>query len=360
MSVVTAVRARFQEPHGAAVRCTLCPHDCVLSEGESGLCGVRRNAGGELVTDVYGLAAVAQPSPIERKFLYHYAPGTRTYSFAAPGCNLRCSFCQNWIVSQMPKGDEPRLEGRRLEPAELVAEAVARDCPVVACTYTEATIFFEYALDVARRCRAAGLGFVWKTNGYTHAAPQAEMIPLLSAVNVDLKSFVEETHQRVVGGRLGPVLESIRRYRAAGVWLELTTPVIPTVNDSPAELDGMARFIRDELGPQTPWHLTRFHPDHELKHLPPTPRETLHTARERALALGLRFVYTDAESRGEGWHTCCPGCGAVVVEREQYRLTADRLVDGCCPACGARVAGRWSGITCSRGGTGPLPPAPRG
>lgn len=334
-----AVSARHWHREAGGVCCDLCPHECRLGPNEVGVCGVRRRVGDELVSDVYGRVAVARPATVESKVLYHFLPGAKTYSFAAPGCNLRCRFCQNWLVSQAPKGAAPSLDGRELSPAGLVAEAVAAGCTVLACTYTEPSVFFEFAMDAARLARAAGLRVVWKTNGYLNAAPQREAADWLDAVNVDIKTARDATYRRVVGGRLRPVLEAARRYGELGVWTEVATPVIPTVNDSDGELAALGRFILHELGPDTPWHLTRFHPDYELRGLPPTSAEKLAAARQQALALGLRYVYTDAAPRGDGWNTVCRGCGAVVVERAQYGLVASRLTGAACSECGERLAG---------------------
>ncbi|NUP99321.1 MAG: AmmeMemoRadiSam system radical SAM enzyme [Armatimonadetes bacterium] len=330
--------ARWWHREGAAVVCDLCPHRCRLEAGETGTCGVRKHLAGELVSLAYGLVAAAHAAPIERKFLYHFLPGASSYSFGAPGCNLRCRFCQNWLVSQAPKGG-PGVALHELSPADLVRQAVSTGCELIAATYTEPTIFFEMALAAAREARAAGLGVVWKSNGYLEPGPQDEIIPLLDAVNVDLKSFRDETCRSLTGARLQPVLDALRRFRQAGVWVEVTTLVIPTINDDPAELADLAAFVREELGPETPWHLTRFHPDYELRHLPPTPAATLHAARERALATGLHHIYTDVEPAGRGWDTTCPGCGALLWERSQYKLTANHCPSGSCPRCQRQVGG---------------------
>lgn len=333
------IPAAFWERQGEHVVCTLCPHACRLADGERGRCGIRTAGGGGLRTAADGRVVVAEATPIERKPLYHVTPGSLAYSFAAAGCNLACRYCQNWLVSQTPKGRGESLPTRQLEPAELVAEAVAAGCPVVAATYSEPTVFLEYAAGVAAAARDAGLRNVWKTNGFIQPAAQQVIAPLLDAVNVDLKAFREATYQELLGGSLGPVLDALRGYRAAGVWVEVTTLIVPTVNDSPAELAAMAAFLREELGPDTPWHLTRFHPAYALRHLPVTPRATLHQARAVAREAGLRYVYTNAETGGEGWHTACAGCGATVIERAHDALVANHLRDGCCPACGTPVPG---------------------
>lgn len=331
--------ARWWHRDGAEIVCELCPHRCRLSDGEPGACGTRWAASGGLHTLAAGRPSIVRIDSIERKFLYHVAPGARCLSVAVPGCNLRCRYCQNWMVSQTPTNG-----ARSAGPAgDLIAEAQAAGCQAVAATYTEPTVFLEQALTVAAAAREAGLFNVWKTNGFIEPGPQAEACALLDAVNVDLKSFDPSIHQRLTGAPLSPVLEAMRRYRAAGLWIEVTTLVIPTVNDSPAELAAAARWIRDELGADTPWHLNRFHPDWELRNLPPTPAATLHAARGGALAAGLRFVYTDVEPAGRGWDTHCPACGRLLLARAQYALAANHLSPaGGCPTCGEDLPGLWT------------------
>lgn len=341
--------ARWWRRDGEAAICELCCHRCRLREAERGACGVRLVRNGELVTAGDGSSLVVRVDPIEKKPLYHVAPGARCLSFGVPGCSFRCRYCQNWIVSQVAP-DAVTVPTERATPADLIERAVAAGCRAVAATYTEPTVFAELALEVAARARQAGLLTVWKTNGFIEHAPQAEAAELLDAVNVDLKSFRDDVHQRLCGAPLRPVRQALARWRQFGVWLEVTTLVIPGLTDDAAELLQIAAFIRDELGADTPWHLTRFHPDHQLRHLPPTPAATLHAARDAALNVGLRYVYTDVEPRGRGWDTSCRFCGATLLERAQYALTASHLrtcsgaatsCDGWagCPRCGAALPG---------------------
>jgi pyruvate formate lyase activating enzyme len=334
------VRARFVQAEPGGLRCTLCPHDCLLQPGQPGLCGLRRNVGGELQTLADGRLAAAHAAPIERKCLYHVAPGSLAFSYGAPGCNLRCGYCQNWMVSQTPKSGDWTAP-RRLSPAELVAAARAAGCRAVAATFTEPTVAIEYNLEVAQRARAAGLLVVWKTNGFIGTAAREAVTPHLDAVNVDLKTLDERLAAEALGGGVGPVLAALEAWRAAGVWVEVTTLVVPTLTDETAQLDAMAAWIGERLGPETPWHLNRFHPDFALRHLPPTPVEVLGVARARALAGGLRHVYTDAEARGAGRDTFCAACGTRLLERGESGLLADRRRGGVCPVCAARPAGLW-------------------
>ena len=334
-----AAPARYWSAAGHTVVCELCPHRCILAVDEVGACGVRRNEAGQLVTDAFATVVAARPSPIERQFLYHVMPGATTYSFAGPGCNLRCLYCQNWLVSQTPKHGGLQVPSRSLSPQELLAEAQAAHCQAIACTYSEPGIYFEYSIAVAAEAKAAGLPVVWKTAGYLEPEPLAEALPYLTAVNIDLKTFNDETYRNLAGARLAPVLASLRQAQAAGVWLEVTTLVVPGYNDSAAELGRIASFIADELGCDTPWHVNRFHPDHRLTDRGPTNREALHAARRLASERGLRYIYTDAEPRGEGWDTHCPSCGAVVIRREQYAWRENRLTSSGCASCGYLLPG---------------------
>lgn len=334
-----AASARYWSTAGDTVVCELCPHLCRLGDGETGACGVRRNEAGALVTEAYALAAAARPSPIERQFLYHVLPGATTYSFAGPGCNLRCLYCQNWLVSQTPKQGGLAVPGLALSPDAVVAAALAAGCDAIACTYSEPGIYFEYAVAVAVAAHQAGLPVVWKSAGYLSPGPLTEALAHLTAINVDLKSFRDETYRSLVGARLAPVLETLRQVRQSGVWLEVTTLVVPGLNDTAAELADIADFIRGELGHETPWHLNRFHPDHRLTDRRPTTRQALLAARDAALARGLHYVYTDAAPTGTGWDTVCPACGEVLVRREQYAWRETRLRHGACPACGHGMPG---------------------
>ncbi|MCC7491312.1 MAG: AmmeMemoRadiSam system radical SAM enzyme [Fimbriimonadaceae bacterium] len=332
--------ARWWEPQGDHLVCRLCPLECLLGDGQQGTCGVRVAHGGALYSTAYGQLAVAAPAPIERKFLYHVRPGAATFSFAAGGCNLSCRYCQNWLVSQAPKaGRGPAAEF--VAPDELVQRAAAAGCGTIAATYSEPGVWLEYALDVAVAARQAGLAVVWKTNGCLQPEPQAAILPCLLAVNVDLKAFDPAVHQQLTGAPLEPVLAALRRYHEAGVWVEVTTLVIPTLTDSADHLRRTADWLLRHLGPDVPWHLNRFHPDHALRHLPPTPREALLAARQAAREAGLRYVYSDATATGEGWDTSCARCGEPLITRAQYRMRQSIVQDGGCPRCGERLPGRF-------------------
>jgi pyruvate formate lyase activating enzyme len=324
---------------GDVVHCGLCAQHCRIKPGELGLCGVRRNDGGTLVTLVYGLTIAENVDPIEKKPLFHFLPGSRSFSIATAGCNFRCRHCQNADISQLPR-EGGRIVGRPLAPADAVARAQAAGCASISYTYTEPTIFFEYARDTAALAKDAGLRNVFVTNGYITEQPLRDVAPVLDAANVDLKSFSDDFYKRICGARLQPVLDSLKRYRELGIWLEVTTLVIPGENDSDEDLGGCARFIAEQLGRDVPWHVSGFHPTYLLTDRPPTPPETLRRARRLGLEAGLHFVY-EGNVPGEGEETACPGCGKPVIRRFGYAVRENRLRDGRCPDCNAAVAGVW-------------------
>lgn len=346
---MSATPARLWIPlKDGAVQCRLCSHFCAIAPGGRGKCGVRENHArhgeGGLVTLVYGLPAAMNVDPVEKKPLYHFLPGTRTFSFGTMGCNLACRFCQNASLSQPPRHGQP-IHGQRALPADLVAAALDSGCRSISYTYSEPTVFFELVEDTARLARAKGLKNILVTNGFMSPDCLEALGPaetgLIHAANVDLKAFTEAFHHDLCGSRLAPVLENLKHMRALGWWLEVTTLVIPGSNDSPAELAEMAAWIAANLGPDTPWHLSRFHPDHRLLDRPPTPQAALLAAREAGRAAGLRFVYI-GNMAGPGYgDTRCPACQAACVERSGFSVTGSCLAHGRCPGCGAAVAGVW-------------------
>lgn len=331
--------ARFWEPAAAGkVRCGLCRFRCLIAEGQRGVCGVRENRDGTLYTLVYGKSVAEAVDPVEKKPLYHYHPGSRTFSIATVGCNFRCLHCQNHEISQWPHSGKA-LPGHDLPPARVVAEAQQRGCGSISYTYTEPTIFFEYAYDTAVLARKAGLGNIFVTNGYITPEALAVIAPYLDAANVDLKGFSERFYREVAGATLNGVLDALRDYRRHGIWLEVTTLIIPGHNDSAAELREMAHFIVGELGCDTPWHLTAFHPSYRLLDQPATPARTLLMARRIGLEAGLHYVYLGNLSTGEGEDTLCPGCGKAVISRLGVWLQGMALRDGTCGYCGHAIAG---------------------
>ncbi len=327
-----------KDPEGI-VHCSLCPHHCRIKVGEVGICGVRRNDSGTLVSLVYGLTVAENVDPIEKKPLFHFLPGTTSFSIATAGCNLRCRHCQNADISQMPHS-VGRIAGRPLAPADAARRAREAGCASISYTYTEPTIFFEYAFDTAVLAKAAGLKNVFVSNGYTTAEPLRAIAPYLDAANIDLKSFSDSFYKKICGARLQPVLDTLKLYRELKIWLEVTTLVIPGENDSDEDLGGCARFIAEQLGRDVPWHVSGFRPTYLLTERPRTPPETLRRARRIGLEAGLQFVY-EGNIPGEGEDTLCPGCGKTVIARYGYTVRENRLRDGHCPDCQAAVPGVW-------------------
>jgi pyruvate formate lyase activating enzyme len=306
---------------------------------------VRENQDGILYTLVYGIPLSQAVDPIEKKPLFHFYPGSTAFSIATAGCNFRCAFCQNADISQMPR-DRGQIVGRQASPAEIVEAARRTDSRSIAYTYTEPTIFFEYSYDIARLAHAEGIASVYVTNGYM-TREMLELFqgltdghePWLDAANVDLKAFRDETYKKVCGARLQPVLDSLKNMRELGVWVEVTTLVVPDMNDSEAELGDMARFIAQEVGVETPWHVSRFHPDYQMYDRGPTPQSTLQRAYELGKEAGLRYVYVGNMPGARLEDTYCPNCGEAVIRRRGFQLTQTSIHDGHCANCGTAIDG---------------------
>jgi pyruvate formate lyase activating enzyme len=352
--------ARFYEKRpGNEVVCTLCPHDCRIREGSRGACAVRFNRAGTLYTVVYDRIVSRNIDPIEKKPFFHFLPGSRAYSIATVGCNLRCAFCQNWDISQWPKDKLPRslgieaagdalcpqlaaaertIPGERVTPEGIVRAALASGCRSVAYTYTEPTIFYELAYDTAVLARRAGLKNLFVTNGFISEAPLRELAGVLDGANVDLKYFNPESYRKISRARLEPVLEAIRMYRKLGVWVEVTTLVIPGLNDSDEELGSIAGFLCS-VGPEVPWHVSQFYPAWRMLDRPVTPVETLRRAAEIGRRAGLRYVYEGNVPGEPGESTRCWRCGALLIERYGHVVRGNRIQDDRCPDCGAAIDG---------------------
>ncbi len=322
------------------VRCNLCSHRCLIHEGETGICGVRENTDGALYTHVYGKAISTNIDPIEKKPLFHFYPGTPILSIATVGCNFKCMHCQNFDISQISR-DKKSIIGRDLIPRQAVALAEDNGCTSISYTYTEPTIFFEYAYETASLAHRKGMKNVFVTNGYMTEEALDTIEPYLDAANVDLKGFSEKFYKTVCGGRLEPVLDTLRRMVARGIWVEVTTLVIPYYNDSPRELRSIAEFIHDELGASVPWHISRFHPAYKLTESVRTPVETISEARRMGLETGLEYVYTGNVPGDEGENTFCPSCGQVVIGRYGYHVQKYNIENSCCNKCGASIAGEF-------------------
>ncbi len=327
----------YEKLDGNKVHCYLCAHHCRINDGARGLCRVRENRGGTLYTLVYGKVIAQQIDPIEKKPLYHFYPGSRSYSIATRGCNFRCQWCQNSEIAQMPDA-APVSMGIDESPAEIVAAARAHGCKSISYTYTEPTIFFEYSADIARQAHAAGVANVFVTNGYMTEQMLDEIHPFLDAANVDLKSFSDDVYRQTIGGRLAPVLASLKKMKSLGIWTEVTTLIIPELNDDPQELRDLCQFLVCELGPDTPWHISRFHPANLTMDRAPTPFGTLEMARETGIEAGLKYVYL-GNTGGEA-NTDCPGCGRVLVRRAGFSRPQNALSkNGICPDCGTVIPG---------------------
>ena len=287
---------------------------------------------------VYARPIATHVDPIEKKPLFHFLPGSRSFSLATAGCNFRCLFCQNADISQLPQ-DQGKIPGEEVPPEDIVAAARQAGCQSIAYTYTEPTIFFEYAQDIAMLAEAQGLKNVFVTNGYMSTEALQSIHPLLHGANVDLKAFREAFYQKQCGAKLAPVLKTLKTMKEMGVWLEITTLIIPTLNDSKEELRELATFILQELGPETPWHISRFHPTFRLTDLPVTPVKTLQQAWEIGREVGLHYVYTGNVPGDQGEKTYCHHCGHLLLDRFGFTILKNELDQGCCPQCHQPLAG---------------------
>ena len=327
----------YDELEDKAVQCNLCAHHCRIKEGGRGLCRVRENRDGRLFTLVYGNLISKNIDPIEKKPLYHFLPGTRAYSIATPGCNFRCAWCQNWQISQMPRLMD-LSEDQRVMPEQIVKKALSTQCQTIAYTYTEPTIFFEYCYDIARLAKAEGIKNIFVTNGYM-TPEMLEMIhPYLDAANVDIKAFRDEPYQTLMNGHLKPVLENCKLMKSLGIWLEVTTLIVPGINDDPSELKELATFILEELGPETPWHLSRFYPKYKMMDRDPTDEEILFQTKEMGESIGLDYIYV-GNVIGRN-NTKCKTCGRELISRHGYTIHNSGLdSEGKCEHCGAMLDG---------------------
>lgn len=326
--------ALLWEPDGDRVHCLLCPHDCRIAEGKRGICGVRENQAGTLYALTYELVSSVAVDPIEKKPVFHFHPGSKVLSLGSVGCSMRCGHCQNWQISRSRPSEDAALD--HLPPEDVVALAHEHGCTGVAFTYNEPVIWIEYVLDVARRAREAGLYTVMVTNGYITSAGLDLIGEYIDVWRVDVKAFSDRVYRDLCKARsVHPILEAAERARRTwSMHVEVVTNVIPTVNDDDETLEGIAHWIRTALGEDTPWHITRFFPYLELSHLQPTPVTTLERARAIGMREGLNFVYLGNVAVPGGEDTVCPGCGAVALGRDGYRLTGVNVEGGACTGCG--------------------------
>ena len=326
----------WEKLEDGSVRCHLCSHHCRVAQGKRGICGVRENRDGVLYTLVYGKAIASHVDPIEKKPLFHFMPGSRAYSIATVGCNFRCAFCQNWTISQAPFLGDGRIPGDSLPPEAVVRQAQAARCRSISYTYTEPTIFFEYAIDAARLAHEAGLKNTFVTNGFESPDAVRAMTGLIDAANVDLKSFSDEFYKRYCKARLQPVLDSIANMVEAGIFVEVTTLIIPGLNDSPFELREIAKFLVG-LSPDIPWHVSRFHPDFQALQIPPTPAETIYRAIDIGREAGLHYVFAGNLPGGHFEDTVCPHCGETVIKRYGFSISRMALNGSRCGHCNAEL-----------------------
>ncbi len=341
MTSMPAYPGRYWHWHAdGRMQCDLCPRDCKLHEGQRGACFVRARQGDQMVLTTYGRSSGFCIDPIEKKPLNHFFPGSSVLSFGTAGCNLACKFCQNWDITK--SRDMDRLMDQA-SPDAIADAARQYGCKSVAFTYNDPVIFAEYAMDVAEACHARGIQTIAVTAGYIHEQPRRDFFAKIDATNIDLKAFSEDFYFKLTGSHLQPVLDTLLYLRReTGVWVEITTLLIPGHNDSSTEIEAMSQWIRRELGADVPLHFSAFHPDHRMQDVPATPKATLVRAREIALNAGLLHVYTGNVHYKAGDTTHCAHCDAMLIERDWYRIDAYRVTaEGSCPNCGQALAGRF-------------------
>jgi len=338
-SNLSRVEARYyRKLEHLEVECQICPRKCRVGDRERGYCGVRENRDGTYYTLVYGKPCSLAVDPIEKKPLFHYLPGSTAFSFATAGCNMNCKYCQNWDISQVRPEQTENLD---LPPRALVKLAREKGAPIIASTYSEPIVFYEYVCDTAREGRRQGIRNVMITAGYIQPEPLAELAKVLDAVKVDLKAFTGKFYKEVVHGELSPVLETLKGLKRAGVWHEIVYLVVPTLNDREDDLQAMCQWIKKELGPDVPLHFSRFTPMYLLKNLPPTPVSSLEKAHAIAKGAGLNYVYIGNVPGHRYEHTYCPNCDKVLIGRMGYSILANNIKKSKCRFCGQRIPGVW-------------------
>ena len=322
------------------LECRLCTHGCCLRDGQRGRCGVRQRRDDRIGSLVYGRIVAEHVDPIEKKPIFHVLPGSLSYSIATHGCNFRCLHCQNASISQIPRDMKVEGTGVFRKPEEIIDSALAGGCRSISYTYVEPTVFYEYAYDCCLAAFAKGLKNIFVSNGYMTKEVIAELAPVLTAINIDLKSFSDEFYKKVCGARLQPVLDNIVRCRDAGIWVEVTTLLIPGMNDENQQLSEIASFLA-AIDKSIPWHVSGYRPAYRMMEPPATPGSTLLRARQIGLDRGLHHVYTGNRVGSEGEDTFCSNCGLLLVARQGFRVTVNRVKGGCCPVCNQPLAGIW-------------------
>jgi len=331
-------RASHWTPVKDAAQCDLCPKGCLLSNGQRGDCRARVSRNGVLYTETYGRIVTCNNDPVEKKPLYHFHPGSKALSIATAGCNLHCSFCQNWTISQANPGD---LKARFIAPKDLAALARRESAATIAYTYNEPTVFWEYMMDSASAAREAGINTAMISAGFLRQTPLKELLKVMSAVKIDLKAFSEKFYEDICSAQLDPVKKTIETIAGSETWLEVVVLLIPTLNDSPKEIDALCKWLISVAGDQVPLHFSRFFPTYKLRTLPPTPPATLQMARERSLAAGLKHVYIGNLPGSGASDTLCSGCGKTLITRKGYTVELQNFRAGKCTACGRALAGRF-------------------
>ncbi|MEN8256781.1 MAG: AmmeMemoRadiSam system radical SAM enzyme [Thermodesulfobacteriota bacterium] len=322
------------------VSCRLCNHHCRIKQGKRGICGVRENQDGTLYTLVYGHLVSGNTDPIEKKPLFHFLPGTTSYSIATVGCNFRCEHCQNYQISQYPHLSGGEISGNKRSPQQVIEAALASGSASISYTYVEPTIFYEFAYDCCTLAHKRGLKNAFVSNGYMTPEVTRHVAPVLDGINIDIKAFSDDFYKKICKARLQPVLDNVRLMHELGVWVEVTTLLIPGLNDSTEELQKLARFIKD-IDPTIPWHVTAFYPTYKLTDRPPTPVETLRKARDIGLKEGLHFVY-EGNIPGEGGeNTYCPSCGTEIISRYGMQTRDIKISGARCASCQEVVPGLW-------------------
>ena len=326
----------YKELENKSVQCDLCPRECKIKEGEKGYCKVRHNVNGKLSSLVYSKIAALQIDPIEKKPLFHFYPGSRVFSFGTLGCNLRCTYCQNWNISQTAPDEENQED---ISPEEIIDLAIKRKCKIIAATYNEPTIFYEFMLDVFKIAKERGLKTVVVSNGFINEKPLKLLLKYTDAFNIDLKGFDKKFYTKLTTAWLNPVLDTIKKIKESGRWLEITNLIIPTKNDKLEIIRELCKWINENLGDDVPLHLSAFFPTYHLLDLPPTPRSTLDMAFDIAKEEHLHFVF-QGNVRGEE-NSFCPKCGELIIERSGYRILQNKIKKGKCSRCSASITGRF-------------------
>lgn len=330
----------YEKLDGTDLRCHLCAHNCLIKKGKRGICAVRENRDGILYSLVYGKVISMNIDPIEKKPLFHFLPGSTSLSIATAGCNFRCKHCQNYEISQYPRERSFTIPGNDMPPEDIVSAAARSRCASISYTYTEPTIFFEFAYDCAQRAHENGIRNVFVSNGYTGREAIKMITPYLDADNIDLKGS-DEFYKNICGARLNPVKETIRLMKEMGVWVEVTTLVIPDLNDSEKDLSEIAEFIVS-VDPSIPWHVSQFYPTYKLIDKPRTPVEKLRMATKIGYESGLKYVYEGNVPGEGGENTYCPSCKGVLINRFGYEILENRLREGNCPSCNTKIDGVWT------------------